>query len=176
MLSFQIFYINNKKIYKVILFILNKEDNMITNKRGLSTIVTTLIIILLVLAAIAIVWVVISNLVGEKSDEVSFQAKCLSIDVRATAVECSGGSCDVTLTRGAMGADDVIDGVKLVFSDGTETSDVIEVSGDIEILGSKTEEDIDSGLSNPDKVEVTVYFVDDSGNDQICPNPNPFEF
>jgi len=40
-------------------------------KRGLSEVVTTLIIILLTLVAIAVIWVVISNLLEEKSQKIS---------------------------------------------------------------------------------------------------------
>src|SRR3989344_1354536 len=39
-------------------------------KRGLSEVVTTLILVLLVLVAIAIVWVVISNLIRDKGDDI----------------------------------------------------------------------------------------------------------
>ena len=40
-------------------------------KRGLSKVVTTLIVILLVLVAIGIVWVVVKDVITEGSEEVS---------------------------------------------------------------------------------------------------------
>ena len=95
--------------------------------------------------------------------------------MKATAVECNGAAsalCNVTLLRGAGG--DEIGGVKLVFSDGVE-SNVVGVPGDISVLETKLVSEEDSGLANPNKVEVIVYFVR-GGKEQLCTNPSPFEF
>lgn len=149
---------------------------MIQNKRGLSTVVTTLIIILLVLVAIGIIWVVISNVVTEGSENVDYSVKCFEIDVKATAVaNCVTGSCDVTLKRGAGGED--ISGVKLVFSNQTTgASDVIDYPNNIVSLQTVTPTIAITGLtSNPDKVEVTAYLRDDQGVERPC-QTYPYSF
>ena len=145
------------------------------NKRGLSLVITTLIIILLVLVAIGIIWVVIRGIIEGGVEQVGISTKCLDIDVRATAVDCAGGDCNVTLTRKSGGED--IAGVKLIFSEaGGETNFVHPVPGNIATLASKTETDISTGLTTPNKIEVAVYFEDDSGNEQLCTIITKFSF
>ena len=83
------------------------------NKKGLSQVVTTLIIILLVLVAIGIIWGVVSNLLDKSKGTIESSTKCMDLDVKATkVVDNSDGSFDVTLTRTANGED--ISGVKVV--------------------------------------------------------------
>jgi hypothetical protein len=142
---------------------------MLGDKRGLSTVVTTLIIILLVLVAIGIIWVVVNNVITEGSEEVDYSVKCLEVDVKATSVaNCGMASCDLTLKRGAGGED--IAGVKVVFSNSTSgSSDVIDYAGNIDELQTITPTITITGLTNnPDKVEVTPYFTDSSGVERYC--------
>jgi len=158
---------------------------MIENKKGLSAIVTTLLVILLVLVAVGIVWVVVRNVIQSGAEGVELSAKCLQIDLSATAVVCSAGTnheCNVTFERTGINTD-VINGVKLVFRNETAAinSGLLDVSGDIEQLVGRTEPTIDTGLvatgSAPDKIEVTVYFKDTSGNEQLCSQTTTsFEF
>ncbi len=153
------------------------------NKRGVSTIVITVIMVALVLAAVGVVWVVVNNLIGKSAGEAEIAGKCLSVDVKATLVTCTTGTCDVTLERTGTG-DDEIAGVALVFRDsnvGTSSSkidedDVAALGGDIEKLVGETVSGIATGLTTPDKVEVTVYFKDAAGKQKLCQTTNPFEF
>jgi len=141
---------------------------MINNKKGLSTVVTTLIIILLVLVAIGIIWVVIRGVIDEGSANIEFNTKCLQIDVKATQVVNTGGTnYDVTLTRGSTG--DPIAGVKMLFFSPTETSDsIIDSPGDIAVLRTVTKTGIDGQITGANKIEVTAYLKDDQGNEHPC--------
>ncbi len=147
-------------------------------KKGLSAVITTLITILLVLVAIGIIWVVVRNIVETGTEDIGVSAKCLPVDVRVTSVSaCSSTSCTVSLTRRAGG--DAIAGVKLVFSNSTSggASDVLDSPGNIQPLGTETRTITITGLTNdPDKVEVTPYFKDSSGNEQICSSTTSFSF
>lgn len=138
------------------------------NKRGLSAIITTMLVVLLVLVAIGIVWGVIRNIIRGGEEEIGVSAKCLHIDVRAIAVNCNNPeACVVTFER--TGTDnDAIGGVKLIFFNETGNSGVIDKAGNIEKLAGKTITDLDSTLDAPDKLEVTVYLEDASGNEQLC--------
>jgi hypothetical protein len=137
------------------------------NKRGLSAIITTLLIVLLVLVATGVVWGVIRGIIREGTEGIGSSARCLNVDVRATAINCNNpAACIVTLTRTGKN-DDPIAGVKLVFFDGTETSGVITKAGNIEKLAGKTLT-VDSKLISPNKLEITAYFEDESGNEQTC--------
>jgi hypothetical protein len=138
-------------------------------KKGLSTVVTSLILILLVLVAIGLIWLVIRNLVEEGSGQIEIGTKCLQIDIRATAVTCASSSdCNVTLTRRSGGDD--IGGVVLVFENDTQetTAAPIDVPGDIEVLTSATETGVDSKITSPTKVKVTAYIKDSAGEPQYC--------
>jgi hypothetical protein len=151
------------------------------NHKGLSVIVITLILILLSLVAIGVVWFVVNNLIKSGTEGAEFTAKCLNIDVEATVVSCTGGTCDVTFTRTGT-EDDEIGGVKLVFRDSTndESSAVIDeedyddLGGNIEALAGKKVTDIDTDLDAPDRIEVTVYFEDESGNEKLCQQSTSF--
>ena len=148
---------------------------MINNKKGLSTVVTTLIIILLVLVAIGIIWIVVRGVIETGAKSADYAVKCLQVDVRATAVNCTDPeACNITINRKSGGEE--IGGVKLIFYDSNvgTTSGVIDVPGNIPALITTTKTGINSTLITPDKVDVTVYFTDESGEDQLCSQTNPF--
>ena len=138
-------------------------------------VITTLILILLVLVAVGIVWVVVKKVIEDGAEQIDLSTKCLDIDVKATKVECVLSVCNATITRRSGGED--IAGIKLIFSEsGGENNFIHSVPGNIVSLASKTETDIDTGLTTPNKVEVVVYFEDDSGKEQLCQITTKFNF
>ena len=150
---------------------------MIQNKRGLSAIITTLLVVLLVLVAVGIVWGVVSGVLTGGAEDLEFSAKCLTVDVMATAVVCTGGDCVVTLERTGTNTE-TIGGVKLVFKDSvnSESSSVFDEEGNIVALGTTTTGSLASGLTAPDSVEVTAYFLDASGTEHLCGQTKTKEF
>jgi hypothetical protein len=147
------------------------------NTKGLSMIVTSLIIILLVIVAIGILYVAYMNFVRTGVGSVDIGTKCINVDVRASMVECSGDPaiCNVTLTRTATGEE--IAGVKLVFKDASgAASSVLNATGNIPVLGTVKKTGFETTLTSPNKVEVTVYFEDNSGNEQLCSTTTTKEF
>ena len=152
---------------------------MINNKKGLSMIVSTLIIILLVLVAVGVIWVVVNNLIQSGSDQVELSSKCLDVDIQATKVECiAEGTCAVTLERTSTG--DEIKGVMLAFSNADGTANyVYEEEVSIEPLAVHTIGDIGVFAElgeDPAMVKVTTYFEDSSGNQQLCSQAREFSF
>jgi hypothetical protein len=150
------------------------------NKKGLSTVVTTLIIILLVLVAIGIVWVVVRNVIEQGTGQIDIGVKCINNVVKATSVDCTDpASCTVNLKRDT--GNDEIGGVKLVFSEGDTGGNAEDISTSTypalnTVLSTTPLTGLNSGFTNPDKIEVTVYFLDDSGNEKLCPSPSRFSF
>ena len=143
-------------------------------KKGLSTVITSLIIILLVLVAIGIIYVVYINIVEKGTQTMNIGVKCLEVDIRATEVtNTAGTNYDVALTRKAGGDD--VGGVKLVFYSDLENSEILDLPGNIEPLGTITRS-IDSGIENANKVDITVYFLDESGEQHLCTQTNSFSF
>ncbi len=155
---------------------------MFGDKRALSTIVVTLIIILISLVGVGIVWAVVRNLISGGTQEIEVTAKCLNTNVEATKVNCSNSGvsvmCDAQLIRSGTGSD-VIGGVKLVFKNSTSgaTSNSISLNGNIEPSVGKKQTGINTTVLDTEGVnvlEVTTFFKDSSGNDQICPQTNSF--
>lgn len=150
---------------------------MIKNKKGLSEVVTTIITILLVLVAIGIVWAVISNVLQSGTEQTENAAKCLQIDVKATAVTCDAAYCNVTYHRNSGGEE--IDGVKVVLSNGLNSESLdIEggVNGSIAELATVTVNVTITDGFVPNSAQVVPYFIDASGNQQVCSVTNTFSF
>jgi len=146
-------------------------------KRGLSTIVSTLIIILLVFVAIGIVWVVVRNLVSGGSSQVDLASKCLEVVVTPTKVVSLGNVYNVTVLRTGSGSEMEISGIKLIFTSNSSDSNFIHnVPGNIAPLSVKTISVEIQDISNPDKVDAVVYFKDNSGNDQLCTDKGTYNF
>jgi len=155
---------------------------MLGDKKGLSTIVVTLIIILISLVAVGIVWVVVRNVIQTGTGNIEWDTKCIVTDVGATAANCSAVGvsriCDITLQRSGTG-NDAIGGVKLVFKNTTAatSSGLVNKIGDIQPLVTVSYTGINSTLTvNVNKIEVTAYFKDESGNEHICGQTNSFTF
>lgn len=136
------------------------------DKRGLSTIVATLLIVLLVIIAVGLVWFVIRGTLESGAGQAGIGAKCLELNMEATKVTCTAaGICDATIHRSAGG--DAIAGVKLVFSNG-DNSFTHSINESITELQTKTESDVVTAITNVTKVDVVPYFEDESGNEQLC--------
>ena len=111
------------------------------NKKGVSDVITTVLIILLVLAAVAIIGGILLRNIGEAGSKIGTQTACLDLDVKA--VNCSASvKSGATVTeravyvnRGGRGSEADIAKVTLLFenSGGTVTpkSTPTDVTGSI---------------------------------------------
>ena len=151
------------------------------NKKAMSEIVTTVIMVVLALVAVAVIWQIINNLISDKGAQISITQKCLDVKLSVESVSnCSlADGCIVKVTRAAGGED--ITGVKVVLKSPTDASEVIDIPGPIEELETESliakpilGDAFDASVAN--KVEVTIYFVDDSGQNQNCPSTATYNF
>ncbi|MBU1501792.1 MAG: hypothetical protein KJ905_03405 [Nanoarchaeota archaeon] len=149
------------------------------NKKGLSAVVATLIIILLVLVAVGILWVVIRNVIQGGADTIELSQKCLEVKLEASGVSPVGetsGIYSVTLARKAGGSDPIR--VKLNFfnATGNVNSGIIDFGTTLNVLDTKTNSSITTktdgstatNITVANKMEYTIYFVNDLGEEQIC--------
>jgi len=106
------------------------------NRRGLSTIIVTLILILLSLVAVGIVWVVVSNILQSGAEQTfsGLGQLTLSLSLENVKVE-SNGDVSVTVKRNAGTGD--LSGIDFIVSDG-ENSQVIKKSESLGELATKT--------------------------------------
>ncbi len=134
------------------------------DKRGLSGIITTVVLIALSLVAITIVWVFIQNLVTESTEGLSLDAVNSRVDLERVLVY-SNGSVEATVKRTSGQAN--LTG--LIFAISSETdSEVFEIS-DIQLnaLEKRTWTLTLDNLNPEDVVSVSVapVFTSDSGKE-----------
>jgi len=149
------------------------------NKQGLSTVVTTLIIILLVLVAVGIIWGVVNNLLTKSSETIGSSTKCLDLDIRATKIanNSADGTDDdykVTLKRSSAGDNEEIY-AKVFFTNSAGDSYIGDFTNGLLPLASDTMNFDQTTVANATKVEVTAYYLDKSGAEKLCPITTEFE-
>ncbi len=103
------------------------------SRRGMSAVVTTLLIILLALVAVGIVWVVVKNLISKGIDEVSLASVTLDMEIKKALVE--EDALNIVVKRNS-GEGDLV-GINFVFSDG-DNSEVIRRDTSLKELGTQT--------------------------------------
>jgi len=74
------------------------------DKKGISNIVVSLLMIVLVMVAMGIIFFVVRDVVESGEGKINLGTRCLEVDVRATKLTCTTpGVCDVTVERRAGG-------------------------------------------------------------------------
>ena len=155
---------------------------MKNNKKGLSTIVATLLIILLTLVAVGIIWIVIKNVIIGGTDDVDYQTKCLATEVKATKVtNATADNFAVTFTTETGKYE--IGGVNIVFTNAEGVGNVVydlraNATYPMTALSTSTVTiNVPTAtLPNPNKVSIVAYFLSDSGEEQICTTASQFNF
>lgn len=93
-------------------------------KRGLSEVVTTVLVILLVLGAIAIIWSFLQPVIKRGAERTAGTAECLNIRLEAVSCKLSSGQWDVTVKRNPGNGD--LKSVVLVFYDAVGQSKSVD--------------------------------------------------
>lgn len=157
------------------------------NKKGVASIVVTVIMVALVLIAIGIVWAVISNLIIKSTGQIDVSRICLGITVQPTATSCTGTGCVVTLERTGTETSP-IGGVMLVLKNASSNSQPIDTTEDgLDCAGNipglvPTRCTVSSVSMSPlvptdaNRVEATVYIMDDQGARRLCQQTTSFNF
>lgn len=156
------------------------------NKKGVSGVVTVLIIVALSLVAIGIVWKVIWPMFTSGTQNINYSSKCLEVNLKPTSLACedtvpSDGDgnyeCDVNLKRDTSTGDAEFDGVIAIFSDADDEQKVYFNTGNIELLETDSIETTNADKMTIDatKVKIGVYFTKEDGTKYICPGTNEFK-
>ena len=140
---------------------------MFKDKRGLSTIVVTLILIVLSLVAVGVVWVVISNLLNTGTQQANFQFGTLFLNLKIDKVLTdSSGNLLVTVNRGTGQGD--LKEIDFIVSDG-KNSQVIKKPTTLSELGTSTFTLTPSDLGNigfAKEVDIAPV-ISSGGQDQV---------
>ena len=147
-------------------------------KQGLSTVVTTLIIILLVLVAIGIIWTVVKNVITGSGEQIDINTRCVTTNLEISSAACTIASpsvCTVTMNKGGGYA---LDGIRIVFANDTQSGTAISQVGDIVVSQTFTglSSGIGVGTANTNvTVKVAGYFNDAQGVAVSCPGVSEAE-
>src|SRR3989344_3714296 len=131
------------------------------NKKGLSDIVATVLIVLLALAAVAIVWGFLRPVFTNAASTTSLRSQCISVDVQPTVCNYNDntGTGTIAITARVRNMDG-----------STYTSWTYPA---VELLGTDTftYTNMGAALGNGALTDFTVAGVvtDDAGNNQTCP-------
>jgi len=137
------------------------------NKKGLSNVITNLLIILLVLVSMGVVWVVIRNIIGSGTSEVEIGQFLFDIDIESAYV--SGADVVVTVRRNSGGGD--LEGMAFIFEN--KTSSIT-----LQRTGALQESDLRTfifasteipGIAAGDKVSVAPVYT--SAGEERTANP-----
>jgi hypothetical protein len=136
------------------------------DKRGLSTIVATLLIILLTLVAVGIIWVVIRNVLQGGSEQISLGKFTLNLEIKDVTLNITNSSINVKIKRNA-GAGEIV-GLDFIVEDG-DTTEVAKTNLSLTELEERTVKlNLDSvNVSRIQKVSVAPVFLLESGKESI---------
>ena len=135
------------------------------SSKGLSAIVATLIIILLVIVAVGIVWVVIRNVIGEGAEGIELGKFTFDLSIKSAYID--GTNVKVLIRRSPGGGDLV--GVKFIFFDGANSFSTDRKISLIELqekLFSFNSTEV-GGINNVQEVSVAPIYKLDSGKEKV---------
>ena len=95
-------------------------------KRGLSTVVSTIILVLLVIAAVGGLWAVISNLLNEGASSISLGSLSVDLVIRSATINTTTGIASVKVARNPGISDVEITAIKFIVED-SRNAEVFEI-------------------------------------------------
>jgi hypothetical protein len=141
------------------------------SKRGLSNVIATVLIVLLVLAAVAIFWGFIGPFIGSTGEKIVASGKCLPSETEIVPIRCvSDGAILTTLiVEQSKGKTDFM---KYVIRDANGNSFVSDsIDSPKNTLETKTISNVSlsSVTTAPFKVSVVAVFIAEDGEETLCP-------
>ena len=122
-------------------------------KKAQSQIITTVLIILLVLAGVVIVWQVVRGTIGEGTENIGSAVDCLKVQLEITKAEVGVNAIEI---KRAVGGD-ALSGVNILVNGTLQTG--AGTSSPISALETKTY-GLGDALNSGDKVEIAAILVD----------------
>ena len=144
------------------------------SKRGLSDVVTTVIIIALALVAIAVVWVVVQNLISSNSSQIQSSENFLKLKMNIESVQNNSGKLFVLVKRDV--GDGNFNAMKFVVIYQNQSSESFVQSASIDQLGLKGFLLNTSGsIEAVSKVEAYPTLIDSTGKQIVSTIYSSFE-
>jgi hypothetical protein len=137
---------------------------MVNTKRGLSTIVTTLIIILLVFIAIGIVWTVIQNVLTEGVENIDTRSFTLDLEISKIFIDPSSGYLTISVTRNSGIGE--FQAIRFMVGDGTSTEVYDLPSVNFAELETRSFE-LSEYTGDVTNVKIAPVFISETGEEKL---------
>jgi len=132
-------------------------------KKGLSTIVTTVIMVALSLAAILIVWVVIQNTIGEEAESIAAGSSRIALKIENVLI----GENEITIKVNREVGRGNLSKIKFVLTDIEDETKTYEKDTSLTELGSQKFQISLEGLNNISKISIAPIIESESGKDYV---------
>ncbi|MFH1802750.1 MAG: hypothetical protein ABH864_04880 [archaeon] len=137
------------------------------NKKGLSNLVATVLIVLLALAAVAIIWGFLRPTFDDAATTTGLRSACFLVELEATG--CSVASNVATVTYKTISTDDKFSGVVAVVEDSASVTNTTRGSAP----GPLQSVNVDVAVPNPPytapfEARVAAVVSDGAGNEEVC--------
>src|SRR3989344_1618641 len=152
------------------------------NKKAVSDVVSTVLIILLVVAAIAIIGAIVLNTVNKAGPKVDTAVACQSLDIKPNACvydTSDGRVTSASFVRGSGGSDVTVSKVTAIFQDDSVVTkgSSVEYSNTAEIAKTFSAVDITATLPTAPNAQSgakrMIVAATISGATEICPASLP---
>lgn len=137
------------------------------NKKGLSDVVTTVVIIALALVAITVVWMVVQGLISSNADTINLRQECLQVGLEVSGLKVQGTN-NVTVSVKRTSGSANLSGVKIYAYDASGNSNASRINESLSVGQSV------SGvvqLASATKVSAVAFLKDNNGEDFDCSPP-----
>lgn len=141
---------------------------MLKDKKGLSAIVMTIIMIGLVLVAVGIVWAVVSGIIEQQAESLDYDQDCLGINLDIKNLQCNAENCSFVIDRRTGSTGSPISGIAVTFSSASESSpSERELVGNI--AATLTKSNIPHGINTvPIRADARIYLEKEDGTNHYC--------
>ena len=126
------------------------------NKKGLSGIIVTIMMILLVIAAIAILWLVIRNFIQEGTGTMNVATECLNVDLVITSAADNSGEVTVRVQRAGTSQINFTEARVIVEHTGGSTPADI-TSNELEFSGQSVIKTVNVNPNTPTVARAVAY-------------------
>lgn len=112
------------------------------DNRGLSQVVTTIVVILLILVSVGIIWGVVNVFLNKGAESISLDSFMVDLKIESAKINYSSGIASIKVARG--GGDGELSGIKIVVEDERNSEVFEESAADLAPLAKRTY-DLDLG-------------------------------
>ena len=128
----------------------------LNNKRGVSGVITAVLLILLVIAAIGILWVVVQNFITQGADTIPGASDCLTNQLSIESAVYGTAGTNLTVRVKRIGGDADISSLSFFIDGAVPTT---PLSGSTPTTGETQTFFTDDAASQPAKVEVSAVIA-----------------